>query len=1212
MSEGKIVLVHAQVYDMFGYESGVAVSSNEHTKAFTALDKYLVVRYLEAIGLASEEAMNLNLTPGQQWKDLTLKPLDPDNDKDGIADGWELYVMFGPNGVGSCALAEAKISPWNFNDARLASPDGDGLTLLDEYDGGHLPTDPWNLDTDNDGVIDYYAYQYCLKGDDAGKDADGDGLSNYAEYLISEVFGYAKLDPRNPKTDGYCIDYFRKMGDLYVGEIFTDHDQVNDIWESAYPGSANRYAYDPSRDDDGDGWSNWAEAKAGTDPETEADVGIDGYVLAAYPEPCIETFLTCSGVADAAAPVVIKAWSQKIDPNMTGKADAVWHLGNSEEQASVGVNTSQKYVGLKPNGMRTFNLGPGAIQHGSVRIAFKDLSYCVAKLDQYGEIENLSIGDPDYAKWYYMAQDREGVLYTIGGVIAGEQAVGTVDYKTGKVTVNFDAERMNGMMLGDTESVAEGEGGEAKQEEKDDSTYDLLNLEQSYVIVTWSSCTTLGSFNQTLYLSDAGSSVSSLSGGYVREGLNTFVAFVDSDGNGEYTPGEPFGVARDVDVGWDGAKLRIDLTTMSAITPRVDIWTGISDRASNFDKETYGEYDSRNLASDSGTFSGLNLELTLPEKDSVRVRVVRYAVDGFFTYSCGVTNRVVLDRDFTRGVDDSFSEADFLSSDEFDIDWQYLKSEVASPLAGYHYEVTNMSYLVVLGDGPVGFTRKNQTNASDRVTALLASEGESSGSSSGASDDSDAAKPLLVTRRFERNWSKPKAIGLREGAVLHGSRPTFVWSMPDEEAYAKRFGSSYTAFRIQVVNTSLNKLVWTSDVMRAPAQDRSGNFVWTAPIYAGDQTSLGQVFAKAGNYQWRVAMYNAKFKPNAKITGDVWSDPSSFSTSVDTQQETGDNGYSSIDVAVKYTGPEAVLGQCENLAEIKGKVRLQAFTSPDFSGDPAAQGFVTNKLALTDATDIRANGRLIGLKSGTYYIRAYIDSNGNFKKDPWESWGDVKEPVTVKLNQLAPIVGLYIEDADTDSDWVPDAYEYQYPDKYEIGRSDASVDPEGRIILKKTVYDGILEGKAGISRFLSGATLTLFENFEAAGLLLGIGGDTDTSTIDAIRRAVEKNIEPNSVKITSLVVDAGNGTNGKVILTVGAKATDSIAGYLFSPIYELPTSTTVEIKVYRKENLATANWGDPVKTETVTIDGSTMTERIEVPLAGVDFNSGFYKVEIVQ
>ena len=62
----------------------------------------------------------------------------------------------------------------------------------------------------------------------------------------------------------------------------------------------------------------------------------------------------------------------------------------------------------------------------------------------------------------------------------------------------------------------------------------------------------------------------------------------------------------------------------------------------------------------------------------------------------------------------------------------------------------------------------------------------------------------------------------------------------------------------------------------------------------------------------------------------------------------------------------------------------------------------------------------------------------------------------------------------------------------------------------------------------------------------------------------------------------------------------------------MAAASTKKKKGHRKENLATANWGDPVKTETVTIDGSTMTERIEVPLAGVDFNSGFYEVEIVQ
>ena len=275
VSEGKIVLVHAQVYDMFGYESGVAVSSNEHTKAFTALDKYLVVRYLEAIGLASEETMNLNLTPGQQWKDLTLKPLDPDNDKDGIADGWELYVMFGPNGVGSCALAEAKISPWNFNDARLASPDGDGLTLLDEYDGGHLPTDPWSVDTDRDGIADAHAYAYHLKGERYREDDDNDGLSNFQEFLssvaLTNSLGTPVIAADRMKTyekDGQIVpDYFLRVGSLYLGEILGDHDFIEDWLEDSdelFVGDrkASRYQYDAHRDADGNGWDNWSEARA--------------------------------------------------------------------------------------------------------------------------------------------------------------------------------------------------------------------------------------------------------------------------------------------------------------------------------------------------------------------------------------------------------------------------------------------------------------------------------------------------------------------------------------------------------------------------------------------------------------------------------------------------------------------------------------------------------------------------------------------------------------------------------------------------------------------------------------------------------------------------------------------------------------------------------------------------------------------------------------
>ena len=117
-------------------------------------------------------------------------------------------------------------------------------------------------------------------------------------------------------------------------------------------------------------------------------------------------------------------------------------------------------------------------------------------------------------------------------------------------------------------------------------------------------------------------------------------------------------------------------------------------------------------------------------------------------------------------------------------------------------------------------------------------------------------------------------------------------------------------------------------------------------------------------------------------------------------------------------------------------------------------------------------------------------------------------------------------------------------------------------------------------------------------------------TIAEIRAMVEKNIDPTSVKITSLTVDPGNGTNGKVWLTVAAKATDSIAGYLLEPLYELPKSTDITINVYRKDNLATDQWTF-VKAVQKTIT-TTLEARVEVPIEGVDFNSGFYKVEIVQ
>ena len=443
------------------------------------------------------------------------------------------------------------------------------------------------------------------------------------------------------------------------------------------------------------------------------------------------------------------------------------------------------------------------------------------------------------------------------------------------------------------------------------------------------------------------------------------------------------------------------------------------------------------------------------------------------------------------------------------------------------------------------------------------------------------------------------------------AHPTFKWRLDEHtdilgySPSSALFGCSYTAFQIEVYNADTDEKVYDSGLVRTPAKDAQGFFTWTPPLYADDQTSLGKIFSATGNWKWRVVMNNAKFTPEYNDEcGGGWSEYAYFSTDANAQQETSDHIYSSINVAVKYTGPKAVLADCEDLTETNGKVRIQAFATADFSGEPVAQGLITNKASLIDTSDITANGRLVGLPYGTYYIRAYIDSNGNFKKDDWESWGYVKDPVVVKPNQVAPLAGLYIEDADTDQDWLPDAWEVAKCG--DLKKQAAAVDPEGRIVLKQELYDGILAGQANFSRFLSGASTTFFQNIGNAVLLLGLGDDVTLAGIADLRRAVEKNIEPDSVKITSFTVDT---ENGKVVLTVGAEATDSIAGELLSPVYI--TTTDVTIKVYRKDNLALAAW-EPVKSVPVTIDASTVDERIEVPISEVDFNSGFYKVEIDQ
>jgi methylaspartate ammonia-lyase len=177
-------------------------------------------------------------------------PLDSDTDGDGMPDAWE--VANGLNPLVDDAGGDA---------------DGDGLTNLQEYDNGTNPwvadtdgdglsdydevvvhgTDPLAADTDGDGMPDAWEVANGLNPlvDDAGGDADGDGLTNLQEYQVG-------TNPQSADTDG---------------------DGMPDAWEIA--NGLNPLVDDAGGDADGDGLTNLQEFQNGTDPRV-ADTDGDG------------------------------------------------------------------------------------------------------------------------------------------------------------------------------------------------------------------------------------------------------------------------------------------------------------------------------------------------------------------------------------------------------------------------------------------------------------------------------------------------------------------------------------------------------------------------------------------------------------------------------------------------------------------------------------------------------------------------------------------------------------------------------------------------------------------------------------------------------------------------------------------------------------------------------------------------------------------------
>ncbi len=231
-----------------------------------------------------------------------IAPLDSDGD--GMPDSWETVNGL-INGINDAALDKDGDGVPNLAEYRAGSmanstdTDGDGLSDFQEI--MVYATNPALADTDGDGMPDGWEVANGLnpRAADANDDRDFDGLTNGQEFAAGlnpnladsnnngigdyeELFGEAKAiysyDANDrltgvTYTNGLAIGYAYDGNSNLKRQVYLDRDGDNDglpdLWEfqNGLSWASGTGANGFSGDADGDGWTNFQEWKAGTNPK---------------------------------------------------------------------------------------------------------------------------------------------------------------------------------------------------------------------------------------------------------------------------------------------------------------------------------------------------------------------------------------------------------------------------------------------------------------------------------------------------------------------------------------------------------------------------------------------------------------------------------------------------------------------------------------------------------------------------------------------------------------------------------------------------------------------------------------------------------------------------------------------------------------------------------------------------------------------------------
>lgn len=1115
-----------------------------------------------------------------QGASTTSEVTGKDADNNGVADWADAVLGSGGMSLSATLTYNGTTDTVAGHYARLLANGAHGVTGTETTaKGDNLYRQ--TADFNSSGLPDWWEDLYQLSGSGL-EDDDNDGLSNYTEYLLSEVFNTGKrFNPTLAQSiDQYTLDYFFKIGKLYVGEIFTDHDMVEDVWEDQYPKDyASRINYDANLDNDNDGWQMRSEARYSSmvRPITANEIThLDEYQesLRDYPVPTLELTVNYNGddarnVEAADLVVYVKAVDSSADFDakfiLPAGTNSSWDVYTEKFQLLGSWRDSHTVGTLSPGNVSPTGLAIKGTQRASAMV----YHWSVQHVDRYGihywtsksgtlaeyykdirllglsnvEMDDKSSAFSDMEGFdYKYDEERNDITVSYEGTL-----VGVIDCSSGEYDLNL------GALAGKT-TVLSGDDTESTNATTS-VEMEMLKYGLQYTAVP------RDGIPRKVYLGVPDS-------GAVKEGRNNVIVVADMNGDGLYTPGEPFGFTPGVEVGWRRGLASVTLTETSPISIRMDLTTGDNDR-----KESWGDW---------ADIEKEDLDTSASESDFgkyVRMRVVRAYCNGIDQGSAALAKPVIDRKVYLNSEISKFlTEADFITQDVPDVDWADGAGLASASING-----TNVRYRIVFGNDAL------TSNAS------LSNTGK-----------------YMFDRRFDSNDQRARvtivAPGTNQDFVVTATSPTFVWKMDPVSR------DTYTAFR--VVMTGAGGFKYDSGVQLAPPKNAAGEYVWTAPISVTDKlagnkftgdTSTG-TFANGAYYGYTLYMYNTKFQTDAN-GGD-----GRFFINVPMENPT----FGTIAAKVRYLGPNTTAAAGTVYG---GKtVRLQAFTTPDFTGTPAAST-VVDPAAIGTANDtMTANAKLIGLSAGTYYLRAFIDSNDNGVCDDWESMGylcargtadaaSIYNPTGVRFSPdtlgAGTEVEIYIEDADTNQNTVPDAWEY-YTNKSVSMAPTLIADATKKlgITFNTNVGQNITTNTpaGSIPAGMAGRILLALGNPAVAALTMGY----DTLE-EAEAAAATLDEDASVVAITSMSTD---GTKVTVNYTteVGTEMGASTVGSPFYVASGDAFSFTLVVKT--KANMADAEWTTAEeRTVTLSLNGeNTGTETVDLGAAAED--AGFVKIEL--